>query len=207
MRDAGILRQRGKTAMSRLYLLRHGMTSANELHQYCGWSDVPLSECGVRLLQEKKSRKQYPAADGLRIVSSGMKRTDQTLEVLFGYTGAEHCPELREMNFGQFELHSYEELRVTEAYQAWISGDNESHACPDGESGAAMKARVLAAVQRLCSSEQDVLVCLHGGPIAAVMQYYFAAEHKNRYEWQPDFGEGYDICFSPSGLTYRRLPW
>ena len=34
--------------------IRHGMTQANGEHRYLGKTDEPLSETGIRLLQEKK---------------------------------------------------------------------------------------------------------------------------------------------------------
>ena len=34
--------------------IRHGMTRANEEHRYLGKTDEPLSEKGIRFLQEKK---------------------------------------------------------------------------------------------------------------------------------------------------------
>ena len=37
--------------------IRHGMTQANGEHRYLGKTDEPLSETGIRLLQEKK--KEY----------------------------------------------------------------------------------------------------------------------------------------------------
>lgn len=37
------------------------------------------------------------------------------------------------MNFGDFEMKSYQELKDTAAYQAWIT-DVEHNVCPNGES-------------------------------------------------------------------------
>lgn len=34
--------------------IRHGMTQANGEHRYLGKTDEPLSETGIRLLQEKR---------------------------------------------------------------------------------------------------------------------------------------------------------
>ena len=53
------------------------------------------------------------------------------------------------MDFGIFEMHSYEELKDTPEYQAWHSGDNEASVSPKGESGVQMKKHVLAAKTRL----------------------------------------------------------
>lgn len=35
----------------KLYLIRHGKTEANERHLYCGSTDLPLSNAGIRELQ------------------------------------------------------------------------------------------------------------------------------------------------------------
>ncbi len=43
----------------------------------------------------------------------------------------------------------------------------------------------------------------HGGVIAAIMAYLFPGEGKNRYEWQPGAGGGYEI--DTDAGTYRRF--
>ena len=65
--------------MKELYLIRHGKTEANEKHQYCGASDLPLSEAGAAELAA--IRYDIPA---YHILTSGMMRTEQTLQLLFG---------------------------------------------------------------------------------------------------------------------------
>ena len=37
--------------MSTVYLIRHGMTEANEKHLYCGSTDLPLSAAGAAALR------------------------------------------------------------------------------------------------------------------------------------------------------------
>ena len=172
-----------------LYLIRHGKTAANEQHLYCGSTDLPLSENGIAELQ----RLHYEIPENARFLTSGMKRTEQTLEILFGNIPHEIRPEFREVDFGDFEMKSYEQLRNDPAYQAWISGDNEQNVPPRGESGARMRSRVLAALERLPAENRDTVLISHGGTVALIMERLFPSEHRSRYEWQPRPGHGYRI--------------
>lgn len=187
-----------------LILLRHGVTEANERHLYCGFTDLPLSEGGRRaLLQRKDSPPPLPKTEGFRIVTSGMKRCEETLTLLFGPTPHETEPAFREMNFGAFEMRSYEELKEDAAYLAWISGDNDRNRTPGGESGHAMTNRVLAAWEKLQRDGRDTLLVTHGGVIAALMAHFFPEENKNRYQWQSSPGGGYVI--EEDGRRYERF--
>lgn len=177
----------------KLILLRHGKTEANEKHLYCGFRVLPLSEAGIVELRELKNIIAYPDIAGYRVVTSGMRRCDDTLSIIFGGTRHEVEPDLREMNFGRFEMRSYEEMKNDPEYIAWISCDNDANLTPGGESGKQMKARVLAALERLLDDGRDALLVVHGGVIAAIMEWLFSDECKNCYEWQPKPGRGYIV--------------
>lgn len=171
-----------------IVLIRHGRTKANEQHLYCGSSDLPLSSGGREALQEL-----HFSFSNVQYLTSGMRRTEETLEILFGTVPHEAVPAFREIDFGSFEMHSYEELKDDPAYQAWISGDNERNVPPNGESGEAMKVRVLHAFSELLAYGKDTVLITHGGVIAAIMEAYFPGEQKNRYLWQPKPGHGYRL--------------
>jgi len=175
----------------RLLLLRHGRTEANERHLYCGSTDLPLSEAGRRELSDIKKSGSLPGTEGFRFVSSGMRRCAETLGLLFGERESLTLPAFREVDFGDFEMRSYEELKEDPQYITWISGDNEVNVPPRGESGAQMTARVLGGLAALRRENVDTVLVTHGGPIAAIMAYLFPEEGKNRYEWQPKPGHGY----------------
>ena len=168
-----------------IYLIRHGKTEANERHLYCGSTDLSLSVAGREELQNI-----HYDIKNIRFITSGMKRTNETLQMLFGVVPYEVEPRFREVDFGIFEMHGYEELKNTEEYQAWLTGDNEMNVPPNGESGRQMKMRVLTALSEIC---EDTCVITHGGAIAAIMESLFPNENKNRYEWQPVPGRGYGI--------------
>ncbi len=175
--------------MNSLYFIRHGRTEANEKKLYCGSTDLPLSEQGIEELQTLA----YTVPAETLFVTSGMKRTEQTLEILFGNVPHQTDAHFREVDFGLFEMKGYEELKDREDYQQWISGDNEKNIPPQGESGEQMVNRVLEGLQQLQTMDQPVVLIAHGGVIAAIMAYLFPEEGKNRYQWQPQPGHGYLI--------------
>lgn len=168
-----------------VYLIRHGRTSANEAHLYCGSTDLPLSPAGIRELEAL--RYELPEAS---FVTSGMRRTNQTLKLLFGDVPFREEPRFREVDFGAFEMKSYAQLKDAPAYQRWLTGDNETNVPPEGESGAEMAQRVWAAFQEL---REDTVVIAHGGVIACILSRLFPEEGKSRYQWQPEPGRGYRI--------------
>ena len=181
--------------MSRLYLIRHGNTEANLNHRYCGSTDLPLSQPGREAL-----RTLHYDVSGVRFLTSGMLRAEQTLSILFGDVPHEQRPAFREVDFGIFEMHTYEELKDDPAYVDWITGDNMANIPPEGESGNQMLARVLEALPELL--EEDTVLVTHGGVIAAIMEHLFPEENKSRYQWQPAPGYGYLI----EGNAFRPIP-
>lgn len=183
--------------MSTIYLIRHGKTPANEQHLYCGSTDLVLSEAGVFELEQL-----HYHAENVRFLTSGMKRTNQTLNILFGNVPFAVESRFREVDFGIFEMHSYEELKDRPEYQKWLTGDNESNVPPKGESGKQMCNRVLAAFSELQNTEKDTVVITHGGVISAIMAHLFPEDGKNRYQWQPKPGHGYVI----ENNGYRPIP-
>ena len=177
-----------------IYLIRHGKTVANEQHLYCGSTDLPLSDGG----REELHSMHYDITPE-RFVTSGMKRTDETLRILFGNVPFSVDSRFREVDFGDFEMKSYEMLKDDPSYQAWLTGDNERNVPPEGESGVQMTRRVLEALREL---PDGTAIITHGGVIAAIMASLFPEEGKHRYQWQPRNGHGYEI----HGGTYRPIP-
>ncbi len=183
--------------MSSLFLIRHGKTIANELGLYCGSTDLPLSDEGRKKLVELNYN-----ISSVRFITSGMKRTEETLELLFGNIPHEQNKAFRELNFGRFEMKSYDDLKDDGDYQRWISGDNELNVAPDGESGAQLKKRVIEAFEALYPLTCDTAIVTHGGVIALIMDRIFPEEKKSRYQWQPKPGHGYEI----QANSYRPIP-
>lgn len=192
--------------MKRILLIRHGRTAANDRRLYCGSTDLPLSPEGRAALEELCRRGGYPAPTGFHVVTSGMRRAEETLSILYGEIEHRRIPDLREVDFGAFEMRGYEELRQDSAYTAWCEGENWRNVPPGGESGESMKNRVLSAFRTLAEEDGDLLIVSHGGPIAAIMEELFPDEGKNLYEWQPGHGRGYQIVLDGQERSWKPVP-
>lgn len=192
--------------MNRIVLIRHGSTEANEKWLYCGATDISLSESGKTLLAHKRAEGGYPDISEFRVFTSGMKRTEETLYCLFGEVEHEKAPELREINFGIYEMRDYYALEKETGFLDWLNNSYEQ-APPEGESGKDMRMRVLSAFRTLAESGENLFFVVHGGTIVYIMQELFPQEEKGRYDWQPQGGEGYEILFENGcALQYKKIP-
>lgn len=125
--------------------IRHGCTVSNREHRYLGRTDEPLDEAGVFELENALNNGVYKALEGNSlkeqiIITSPMRRCKQTAEIILPV--AQHhkihtVKEFAEMDFGEWELKSYNELstdiRFRDSYQAWIDSGG-TLAFPNGES-------------------------------------------------------------------------
>ena len=136
-----------------------------------------------------------------------MRRAKQTLSALYGDVPRNDAPALAEMNFGAFEMRSYEEMKKYPDYLGWIADETGDYVCPGGESANAFKARIFAAFDALVMKDTDLLIVTHGGVVANLMVRAFPAENRNFYEWQPGYGRGYSIQWmGGKPLSYRAVP-
>ncbi len=193
--------------MNTVYLIRHGITEGNVKHLYYGSTDLPLTEDGIKAIKERKAAGIYPSCNGFELITSALIRTKQTLFEIYGDVPYISDLRLNEVDFGEFEMYTYDELKDREDYQQWISGDNWSNICPGGESGEIMLKRALSAMNEY-SLKNCIIVC-HGGIISSLMNHYFPndPEKENFYMWQPKPCEGYCIHFDDkrAPLDYKRI--
>ena len=192
--------------MNQVCLIRHGLTEANQKLVFCGSTDVPLAPEGREELISKRARGGYPSPEGFRVFTSGLKRTEETLSLLFGPLPHECLPGLAEISFGIFEGLTYEQGMEDPDFRFWIE-DSARRVPPGGESGEQMSARVLSTFEPILRSGEDCLLVVHGGTVSRIMEHCFPAEHKSRYDWQPANGEGYRVWVENGvPLRYDLLP-
>ncbi len=190
-----------------VHLIRHGKTIANENHLYCGVTDLPLTQQGKQELITLKQQINYPKEN--IIIVSGLLRTKQTANILFDNKKLEVIQQLQEINFGDFEMRGYQQLKDTPQYQQWIS-DIEVNSPPNGESRPVFIKRVINGfkkAEKLCQNqkEQNVIIVTHGGVISTLMENFFPHQ-KNFYQWQPTFGRGYTLSFDKSdNINYKQI--
>lgn len=188
----------------KLTLIRHGLTEGNVRKLYYGSTDLPLLKESVEALKELRTAGGYPTAP--HYYTSGMKRTEETLEALYGSVEHIVLKDIREIDFGDFEMRPYEDLKNDPAYVKWIEGDIEKNVCPNGESGEAVTRRALSALEEVIARGEDAVCITHGGVIGGLMAVWFPVPN-GRYCYTPEPGTGYRLTFSdgkPEG--YEKVP-
>lgn len=177
--------------MLSIVLLRHGKTQGNLENRYNGRTDEPLSEIG---LAEAKAAQHYPEIP--LVYASPMRRAQQTAKIFFPNAKIETVYDLREMDFGDFEMRTAEEMADDEAYHAWVTGGCVD-VCPNGEgipdfakrAATAFAASVADAIAR---GETRIGVAAHGGVIMAIMTA-FSGSDAPYHTWYVLNCAGYEI--------------
>ena len=97
----------------RISVIRHGLTDANEMGIYIGKTDMPLSSKGAADLASKMDEFDYPSVH--RVYTSPLLRCRETADILFPETEIVPVDEFRELDLGEFEGKTVEELLKREA--------------------------------------------------------------------------------------------
>ena len=199
---------------SKIVLIRHGITEGNEMHMYYGSTDVSLSERGKHLLEKQRDEGLYPISETAQFFTTGMLRTEQTLRIVYGDREHGVIEDLRELDFGEFEMHTYEELNSVPEYQKWITAEDSGKAPPGGESIDSFTERIRRGFDELTirnelymlklrnHQKEAMTICIcHGGVISGIMDYIWPGEYKNFFEWIPDPGHGYVLLVEDGSFT------
>lgn len=199
---------------SKIVLIRHGITEGNEMHMYYGSTDVSLSERGKHLLAKQREEGLYPISETAQFYTTGMLRTEQTLRIVYGDREHGVIEDLRELDFGEFEMHTYEELNSVPEYQKWITAEDSGKAPPGGESIDSFTERIRRGFDELTirnelymlklrnQRKEAMTICIcHGGVISGIMDYIWPGEYKNFFEWIPDPGHGYVLLVEDGSFT------
>lgn len=164
--------------------MRHGQTEWNVLGRYQGQTDIALSPLGIE--QAEKLAAHFPVDKVEAVYSSDLVRAMMTACCVadrFGLT-VEARPELRELNFGDWEGLTYDEIVAK-----WPDALNNFFQHPDvleiphGESFPKLRERALDAVEKIvaCHPEQTVAVFAHGAILRTILT---AALHMDlKYVW------------------------
>ncbi len=182
-----------------IILLRHGKTAANLENRYNGRTDDPLCEDGLR---EANAAKRYPTFTHVYV--SPLLRAQQTAAICFPNAEQIVVNDLREMNFGDFEGRTAEEMEHDSAYCTWVAG-NCLDACPNGESVPQFARRAAEAFAWVVGDAakrglKQIGVTAHGGVIMAVM-YSFTHSDRSYYDWYVQNCGGFRLVLDESAWT------
>ena len=169
-------------------LVRHGKTEYNERRQYCGALDPDLSDLGRQELEGSAIRAYLEEHTPDMVFCSPMRRTLQTAAILLDGRDVPlvAVPELREIDFGDFEGRSYKDMKDDPAYTAWLDTNCEGP-IPGGDFPDAFRDDVEVCFESLletCRTErvERALVVSHGGVLGTILER-FAEPEKQWYEY------------------------
>jgi ribonuclease H / adenosylcobalamin/alpha-ribazole phosphatase len=180
-------------------LLRHGETehTIGRLFSGSGGADPPLATTG--LAQAAAAAAALTGRGITAIVSSPMRRARQTADAAASAVGlpVREIDELRECDFGEWEGHTFAEVRERwpQELAGWLG--STSVAAPGGESLDAVDRRVRRARDKVLArhSEGTVLVVCHVNPIKALVRVALGAPATALYRME----------LSPASLS--RIEW
>lgn len=159
-------------AMTKLILVRHGLTRWNHDFRYQGHTDVPLAEEGRQQAEKVARRLSKELVDA--VYASDLGRAAQTAQTIAAYHEQPVflLPALREVNFGLWEGKTYQEVKQEHAdvITDWFERPAEMM-IPQGESFQQVKERAYAAVLEVVEKhkEKTVVVVSHGGTIRTIL--------------------------------------
>lgn len=183
-------------------LFRHGLTEGNKRKVYLGWNDSPLCEETIHELSAiHLNDGKYDS-----FFASDLNRCIHTMKLLFPTVKPMFMQELREMNFGQFEGKTYDDLKNDPSYKRWL--DNFStFSPPGGESFQQFANRIEEGWNKLVQIvlEKNVrhpFVVTHGGVIRYLLSQYAPFE-RPFWDWNIENGKGFQLIFTLEQLKER----
>jgi len=194
--------------MSKLLLVRHGDTELSSDERYWGHSDVKLSTLGLRQAEGLRDFLVTHEIDA--IYSSDLKRALVTAEIIASRHKTEiiTCAELREINFGELEGLTFDEIsqRYPEVAKSWIEGKLRLK-YPGGESIREFTQRTSNFASRLMTliPEQTILIVAHSGSLRILICHLLGIRLQHWHQLQLDFGSLSIVETHAQGAVLRSL--
>ncbi len=169
-----------------LYLVRHGETESNKERRYQGWTESPLSKKGIE--QAEKAGFFLGRQDIEGLYCSDLQRAVNTARVIGALSGLK--PEvtnlLREINFGQWEGLTYDEIEDGwgNSIRLWLD-DPFNKAAPGGETLGQVCERMRVFLDRLSAQVSDgqrIAAVSHGGSIRALLYHVLDLDTKSFWD-------------------------
>ncbi|WP_226665291.1 histidine phosphatase family protein [Metabacillus litoralis] len=175
-----------------VYLIRHGLTRYNLEKRYLGYTNEPLLND-----HEEQFSRVKKALENVTFhyrYSSDLMRCIQTINHLIQNQPVCLDERLRELNFGNWEGHTYEMLKKEKTYQAWLE-DMDNLSPPNGESFSKLQKRVDLFFEDLYNlsmgENQNILISTHGGVIMTCLLKFNIT--KKLWDFPVNYGSGYKL--------------
>ncbi|MFZ0996453.1 MAG: histidine phosphatase family protein [Candidatus Dormiibacterota bacterium] len=151
-----------------IYLVRHGETAWSLEHRHTGITDLPLTARGEE--QAKELGPRLAGVDFSRVLSSPLRRAQETAELAGVRPIPEITPLLCEFDYGEYEGATSEEIeRTRPGWDLWRDG------CPGGESPEAVVDRCRRLLAELnAQADRDYALFGHGHVLRALAVAYLS---------------------------------
>ena len=147
-------------------LVRHGQTDVNAQGRFLSRSDPPLNEIGRA--QASKLASAIAALDAPTIFASPMRRCVETAQLAAPYLQPVLCEELREVDFGQWESLTTEEVEARYPGELDRRGQSPVEYRPPGGESFADVARRLGALLAELHKERCAVIVSHRGTLGVL---------------------------------------
>ncbi|MDD2716106.1 MAG: histidine phosphatase family protein [Candidatus Wallbacteria bacterium] len=150
-----------------LYLIRHGMSTANQLGIIQGHDDFPLAGEGIR---QSRLLQQYFIREGIRFdlaFASDLKRASETASIALAGLDICCCSELREMGLGVWEGRKISEVNAdSEQWERWLNRPTQIE-IEGSENMECAQQRVFSFIDGICRNRSFTRAAFftHGGVI------------------------------------------
>jgi broad specificity phosphatase PhoE len=190
--------------MSKLLLIRHGLTPWNEDGRIQGHRDIPLSARGRAELSARRIPLEYRH---FHWYASPLARAMQSARLL-GARDLKSDARLVELNWGAWQGCTRAELRERDA-EAFA--ENEARGldfrAPGGESPGELRRRFQAWLEELCESGRPAIAVTHKGVIqmalAMATGWDLVSRAPTRLDWR--CGQLFSVAGPPARLQVQRL--
>jgi broad specificity phosphatase PhoE len=166
-----------------LLFIRHAETDL--AGRFCGHSDPPVNNHGLRQIEELIERLKTESIDA--VYASDLSRSLTTADAIgraFALSPIK-VPELREIDFGEWEGLSWQKIESRDRVYAcrWSEAYPDLPA-PGGELFAAFQSRVLSVVKHLLAitSQRSAAVVTHAGVMRVVLRSLCGLEEQEAWE-------------------------
>lgn len=166
--------------MSRVTLIRHGLTDWNVSGRFQGHTDLALSADGRE--QARQLARYLEPLGAVQIHSSPLRRARETAEIAFPDRDVRLDARLMELDFGEFEGRTQAENELHERW-AWWYEDPFGRKTPGGESYRDLRERVTCWFEEL-DEDAHVVAFTHSGTIQMLLSHVIGVE---RPRWRKRF--------------------
>lgn len=190
-----------------IYLIRHGAISINGNKRFIGQIDLTLSEEGVN--QAKRLKQELSCVRFSNIFCSDLQRSVQTAEIIAEKHNIQPVayPELREINLGEWEGRTFEEIcrKYPEEFKQ-RGKDIANYRPPGGESFADCGSRVISKLNDILQSTSgNIVIAGHAGMNRVILCHMLGMPVENLFKLGQDYGCLNLIAFGSFGFRLIKL--